>query len=254
VVWRVAKCLLRLREQVNQKCPNRTKVSDGTIGDPRHAARVSDHNPNSAGIVCALDITNDPIHGLITRELAQVLLDTRDPRIKYVISNGEIASGASGDQPWIWRPYSGSNPHTAHVHVSVEGEVDSEALWDLSKLVIKPDLVVKPPQDPKPPVLSKGAKGLWVQKLQERLKLRGYTLAVDSVFGPRTLHIVKLFQRSNKLVVDGIVGPHTWTALLKPVKPKPKPKPKKRSTPKVRRSVPKGRRKRGKTNDVAPSA
>jgi peptidoglycan hydrolase-like protein with peptidoglycan-binding domain len=120
--------------------------------------------------------------------------------------------------------------------------------------VIKPDLVVKPPQDPKPPVLSKGAKGLWVQKLQERLKLRGYTLAVDSVFGPRTLHIVKLFQRSNKLVVDGIVGPHTWTALLKPVKPKPKPKPKKRSTPKVRRSVPKGRRKRGKTNDVAPSA
>jgi peptidoglycan hydrolase-like protein with peptidoglycan-binding domain len=37
---------------------------------------------------------------------------------------------------------------------------------------------------------------------------------VDGLFGPKTEERVKRFQTKEKLAVDGIVGEHTWTALL----------------------------------------
>lgn len=123
--WRVAKALLALRAQVNAMAPNRRKKSDGTIGDAAHASRASDHNPwvrdAGVGVVTAMDITHDPPGGCDARALANALLASRDPRIKYVIFNRRIAShlqkGAAA--PFEWRPYGGSNPHTHHVHISV---------------------------------------------------------------------------------------------------------------------------------------
>lgn len=123
--WRVAKALLALREQVNAMAPNRRKKSDGTIGDAAHASRASDHNPwvrdAGVGVVTAMDITHDPDGGCDAGALADALLASRDPRIKYVIFNRRIAShlqkGAAA--PFQWRPYGGSNPHTKHVHISV---------------------------------------------------------------------------------------------------------------------------------------
>jgi len=41
---------------------------------------------------------------------------------------------------------------------------------------------------------------------------RGWDLGADGVFGPRTLAVVQSFQAEKHLVVDGIVGPETWTA------------------------------------------
>jgi hypothetical protein len=123
--WRVAKALLALRGQVNAMAPNRRKKSDGTIGDAAHATRDSDHNPwvrdAGVGVVTAMDITHDPPGGCDAGVLADALLASRDPRIKYVIFNRRIAShlqkGAAA--PFAWRPYGGSNPHTHHVHISV---------------------------------------------------------------------------------------------------------------------------------------
>ena len=62
-------------------------------------------------------------------------------------------------------------------------------------------------------VLKRGAKGPYVKKLQESLKTLGYSLAVDSDFGPGTKKQVKLFQGKMGLTVDGVVGPKTWQAL-----------------------------------------
>ncbi len=62
--WRLAKSLETLRSQVNAVHPNRSKESDGSIGNAEHSARESDHNPNSAGVVCAIDITPDPAGGV----------------------------------------------------------------------------------------------------------------------------------------------------------------------------------------------
>jgi hypothetical protein len=71
--WRVSKRLEKLRAQVNAAAPGRSKASEGTKGDDAHAARRSDHNPDSKGIVRALDITHDPKNGVDSEKLAEAL-------------------------------------------------------------------------------------------------------------------------------------------------------------------------------------
>lgn len=126
---RPAKSLLTLRDQYNAKYPVRSKASDGMLGDALHAQRVSDHNPNAQGVVCALDITHDPAHGLDIAVEAQRLVDSKDPRIRYVIANGCIWEPSMG-----WQPYNGADPHTGHMHISVNmPNGDDASPWRLSK-------------------------------------------------------------------------------------------------------------------------
>lgn len=66
------------------------------------------------------------------------------------------------------------------------------------------------------PILRVGMKGPAVLGLQERLKAIGLLTGVaDGVFGPETLAAVKTAQRNFKLDPDGVVGPATWSALLR---------------------------------------
>lgn len=131
--WYVARGLDVLLGQLNAKAPNRSKVSDGSIGDASHSARESDHNPTGTGQVCARDFTNDPAGGLAGQWLADALVASRDPRIKYVIFNHRIIDSRAGQHPWQWMPYSGANAHEHHVHVSVLAGAlgDNTAPWNL---------------------------------------------------------------------------------------------------------------------------
>lgn len=72
-----------------------------------------------------------------------------------------------------------------------------------------------PPTTLKPsmPLLMKGSKGSAVRVLQSALAKRGYRIAVDGDFGPKTQWAVRTFQLRNRLVPDGKVGPRTWKAL-----------------------------------------
>lgn len=66
------------------------------------------------------------------------------------------------------------------------------------------------------PLLRTGSRGHDVSDLQGRLnssKVRA-GIGVDGIFGPRTKRAVEQFQRLERLSVDGIVGPCTWSALL----------------------------------------
>lgn len=59
-------------------------------------------------------------------------------------------------------------------------------------------------------LLKRGMTGNDVAELQEELKKLGlYDNEIDGSFGPATEKAVKMFQSSNALVVDGIVGPAT---------------------------------------------
>jgi len=136
MAWRIAESLETLRKQLNEAFPRRSKASDGGIGDAKHASRSSDHNPyiknKGIGIVTARDFTHDPKTGIDCNWLADMLVKNKDSRIKYIIWNKRICS--SKTSPWQWRPYSGVNGHTKHLHLSVIGEskfYDSTKEWDL---------------------------------------------------------------------------------------------------------------------------
>lgn len=207
--WRLAGSLVQLREEINEHWPQRSKNSDGTIGDANHSSRSSDHNPNPKGIVCALDITHDPRNGLDSYKLADAVLASQDPRLKYVISNGRIGSGPRGVKPGVWRKYNGANKHNAHAHFSIDDKYKPDDRSDWAAVGIEA-IPAKP--DPKAPVaapyLARGSRGDDVVKLQRLLNI-----VDDGDFGPKTEAAVRAAQKRLKIVVDGKCGPQTWTAL-----------------------------------------
>lgn len=78
------------------------------------------------------------------------------------------------------------------------------------------------PQIPNPPfkftqTMRLNSKGEQVKKLQETLNTKFSSgllpLVPDGNFGQKTLQVVKLFQTSNKLIPDGVVGKNTIIAL-----------------------------------------
>jgi hypothetical protein len=109
------------------------------IGDDNHchggAPATSDHcawvHDGIVGVVTAFDITNDPAT-IESETLAQTLLASRDPRIKYIISRRKIASSypVSDSPSWAWRPYNGPDPHTSHLHLSVNSKKDGADGYD----------------------------------------------------------------------------------------------------------------------------
>jgi hypothetical protein len=118
----------QLRLQVDDSYPDRDRTSDGWIGDTRHQARPSDHNPDAEGIVRAIDIDRD-LSGKAKPDLMPDLADQirhaakSDKRIAYIIFAGKIASPRMG---WRWRKYSGINPHTKHCHISFTKKGDAD--------------------------------------------------------------------------------------------------------------------------------
>ncbi|MGE0359012.1 MAG: peptidoglycan-binding protein [Burkholderiales bacterium] len=213
--WRVARSLETLRAQLDDIAPNRSRASDGAIGDAAHATRDSDHNPwyvlAGQPLVTARDFTHDPAGGLDCARLADVLTFTRDSRVKYVIWARRIMSGPAGPQPWRWRAYSGANPHTHHLHVSVvaDARADSAIPWRLWR-------------DPATlPTLRYGDRGTAVAQLQRFCNAYDWTpdlplLPVTGYYGDQTVRVVALAQAQCGVTgsdADGtIVGPRTNAA------------------------------------------
>ena len=119
----------QLREQVDDSYPDRDRTADGWIGDARHSARPSDHNPDAAGIVRAIDIDRD-LSGKAKPDFASDLADQLrlcakrgDKRISYIIFNSRIASSK---KRWAWRPYDGVNSHKHHIHISFTKKGDTD--------------------------------------------------------------------------------------------------------------------------------
>ena len=119
-----------LLAQIDALWPNRDRSSDGWIGDAAHQARKSDHNPEPDGSVDARDITHDPASGADMGKVAEAIRASRDHRVDYLIFNRRICS--SSVNPWTWRSYTGSNPHTSHLHVSVlDTYQDDASPWQI---------------------------------------------------------------------------------------------------------------------------
>ena len=119
----------QLRLQVDDSYSDRDRTSDGWIGDTRHQARPSDHNPDAEGIVRAIDIDRD-LFGKAKPDLMPDLADQLrlcakrgDKRISYIIFDGRIASSKKA---WAWRTYTGINKHNHHCHISFTKKGDAD--------------------------------------------------------------------------------------------------------------------------------
>jgi peptidoglycan hydrolase-like protein with peptidoglycan-binding domain len=65
------------------------------------------------------------------------------------------------------------------------------------------------------PTVRNGDRGAQVSAVQYLLNEDGRNAGpVDGVFGAQTQNAIEAFQAANGLTTDGVVGPHTWTALL----------------------------------------
>lgn len=249
--WRLAESLKVLRAECNAAAPDRSKRADGTIGDSAHAASRSDHNPNQAGVVCALDVTHDPDSGADCHAWAEKVRTSGHPALKYVIFAGRIASRSKGGE---WRPYTGSNPHRSHMHVSVgegpdgrsTGPYDDAGGWGVTATA--PAQPETPAQDaapaddgarPAPPfplpdgsyfgpergpdesVSGYHGNGEGLAAWQQRMADRRWAITVDGFYGKRghtepaqseTGRVAMAFQAEKGLTVDGLIGPVTWAA------------------------------------------
>lgn len=96
-------------DEATRLWPTRNRASDGICGDASHQARRSDHNLGNAW-----DLTHDPAAGVDCNQLAEQMI--HDPRVTYVIWNRRIYNRSVASH---WRTYTGSNPHTHHMHVSI---------------------------------------------------------------------------------------------------------------------------------------
>jgi len=112
-------CLVLLRATFDDLFPGRDHTSDGWIGDSRHQAEKSDHNPDSRGLVHAIDVDADLGPGITMHDVVTTLVARchagAEKRLTYVIYDRQIASASHG---WTWRAYDGKSPHTEHAHFS----------------------------------------------------------------------------------------------------------------------------------------
>lgn len=196
----LAPTLVRLRNDLNARWPGRDKTTDGWIGDAAHRAQVSDHNPDRrTGVVRALDVDKDGIH--IPSVVASMMIH---PSTNYVIHAERMYRRGDRFKP---RAYTGSNKHHSHIHDSImhsSGSENNKTEFTILKYGTSTW---------KNKILRLEMSGWEVKELQALLNAYGFSLYLDSAFGPNTDSAVRQFQRAMGIDSDGIVGPITRSKL-----------------------------------------
>ncbi len=133
--------------QADELAPARSKASDGICASPQHHQQnpTSDHETGDAW-----DLTHDPDHGCDVDALFATIIARRDPRVKYLIRNGQMwrSYDKSGIPAWTPAPYNGPNPHKKHGHCSIlpEARHDVSPWFDVTPPPIPP---IAPEEDMK---------------------------------------------------------------------------------------------------------
>jgi hypothetical protein len=133
VAWVLTRGLTTVRNEFDAVWPGRDKASDGSKGDPAHAASVSGHNPDRTGRaeykdgdsldeVRAIDVDRDLVPGsavdwmeLVIQYLVRKARAGGYIPFRYIIYKRRIWSRTDG---WVTRTYTGANAHNEHAHFS----------------------------------------------------------------------------------------------------------------------------------------
>lgn len=193
----------QLRAEISRVYPKRDTTSDGWIGDSAHSSRKSDHNPNGAGVVRAIDVDRDGLPAGAIVEHLRKLGKSGDRRLigGYLIWNDRIAGTHTA---WNWHEYTGSNPHTHHFHVSFADAADNydrKGAWGIKPATKKADRVLGLKNPP--------MTGQDVLNVQRFLNSLGNKLPLDGVYGRMTADVVQVF-KSRRDIVEAGWGTKCW--------------------------------------------
>jgi hypothetical protein len=154
MTWTNAPALRAIIADANNVAPGRSTASDGTVGDLTHQAQgaQSDHNPDARGVVHAVDITNDPAHGMDTWFWAQIIADRiksgAETRVRYLVSNDghkDVIFNPSVSMVWRQNGSAPKQDHTNHLHTSILSTVAAEN--DVRPYFVRPGGPVPTPSE-----------------------------------------------------------------------------------------------------------
>lgn len=139
--FRLAHSILQGMSELNALFPRRSQgPQEGTVGDTTHRAEGSgsDHNPNDVGVVRAwdIDVTGNDFNAQTLANYLALLMRNHFKMFGtkgYVIYNRGITPWSPWAAPWM--PYTGSDPHNRHIHLSVGSlpvEYDFTGAWNLA--------------------------------------------------------------------------------------------------------------------------
>ena len=119
VVKKATPAAIAVLRQATALFPKRKKLSDGLLPSVAHQKQSpnSDHNTG-----LAVDLTHDPENGVDCAQIFEKLKE--DKRVSYLIFNKKIWSRQYAKRGN--RPYSGSNPHTKHLHISIDPDMAND--------------------------------------------------------------------------------------------------------------------------------
>ena len=123
VTGKATPAAIAVLRQATAIAPKRMKASDGLLPSAAHlkANPTSDHNTG-----LAVDLTHDPKNGIDCELIFEKLKE--DERVAYLIFNKKIWSRQRRKEGN--RKYSGSNPHTKHLHISInDSHADDTSPW-----------------------------------------------------------------------------------------------------------------------------
>ncbi|MDS0524550.1 peptidoglycan-binding protein [Clostridium sp. SHJSY1] len=130
---------------------------------------------------------------------------TLNSLLQFQRDNGLVADGLAGTQT-----FSKLNSEEDSIIAKLQTEINSQGFGKISVDGIAGNETIN-----YSPTLKLGTKGEITKVLQILLNRKGYSLAIDGIFGTATQNAVKSFQRSKGLSEDGVVGSNTWRNILK---------------------------------------
>ena len=145
IVKKASPAAVALLRQATAIAPKRMKASDGLLPSAAHrkASPNSDHNTG-----LAVDLTHDPKNGIDCEEIFERLKEDR--RVSYLIFNKRIWSRARKKEGN--RKYSGANPHTKHLHISINPDYSDDTspwFWWLNQPTVLNQVKAKLQPSPK---------------------------------------------------------------------------------------------------------
>jgi len=145
IIGKATPAAIAVLRQATALFPKRKKLSDGLLPSQAHLKQSpnSDHNTG-----LAVDLTHDPKNGIDCEEIFERLKEDR--RVSYLIFNKRIWSRARKKEGN--RKYSGANPHTKHLHISINPDYSNDTspwFWWLNQPTVLNQVKAKLQPSPK---------------------------------------------------------------------------------------------------------